>query len=79
LQHAGLEVLWDDREERAGVKFNDADLIGAPYQVIVGDKGLSDGVVEVKARRTGDKHKVAPSEVPKTLLTLSTSSRSPDE
>ena len=44
LQAAGLEVLWDDRDERAGVKFNDADLIGAPYQVIVGDKGLAEGV-----------------------------------
>ena len=39
LETAGLEVLWDDRDERAGVKFNDADLIGAPFQVIVGDKG----------------------------------------
>jgi prolyl-tRNA synthetase len=71
LQSAGLEVLWDDREERAGVKFNDADLIGAPYQVIVGDKGLADGTVEVKTRKTGEKVKIAPTEVPHTLLKLS--------
>ncbi|HKT33899.1 MAG TPA: proline--tRNA ligase, partial [Nitrospira sp.] len=48
LEAAGLEVLWDDRDERAGVKFNDADLIGAPYHVIVGDKGLAEGQLEVK-------------------------------
>ncbi|HTL60394.1 MAG TPA: proline--tRNA ligase [Nitrospira sp.] len=59
LQAAGLEVLWDDRDERAGVKFNDADLIGAPFQVIVGDKGLAEGLLEVKTRKTGLKTKVA--------------------
>ena len=56
LEAAGLEVLWDDRDERAGVKFNDADLMGAPFQVIVGDKGLAEGVVEVKTRKTGDEN-----------------------
>jgi prolyl-tRNA synthetase len=68
LQSAGLEVLWDDRDERAGVKFNDADLIGAPYQVIVGDKGLADGTVEVKTRKTGEKTKLSPADVPAALL-----------
>ncbi|MCC6141508.1 MAG: proline--tRNA ligase [Nitrospira sp.] len=63
LQAAGFEVLWDDRDDRAGVKFNDADLIGAPFQVVVGDKGLADGVVEVKVRRTGIKTRVAPAEL----------------
>jgi prolyl-tRNA synthetase len=63
LQTAGFEMLWDDREERAGVKFNDADLIGAPFQVVVGDKGLADGVVEVKVRRSGVKSRVAPSDI----------------
>ena len=53
LQAAGIEVLWDDRDERAGVKFNDADLMGAPFQVVVGDKGLAEGVVEIKTRKTG--------------------------
>ncbi len=63
LQAAGFEVLWDDRDDRAGVKFNDADLIGAPFQVVVGDKGLADGVVEVKIRRTGIKTRVTPTEL----------------
>ncbi len=49
LEKKGIEVLWDDRDERAGVKFNDADLIGAPYQIIVG-KGLANNVVELKER-----------------------------
>ncbi|MEQ1795452.1 MAG: His/Gly/Thr/Pro-type tRNA ligase C-terminal domain-containing protein, partial [Nitrospira sp.] len=63
LQTAGFEVLWDDRDDRAGVKFNDADLIGAPFQVVVGDKGLAEGVIEVKVRRTGVKTRVAPAEL----------------
>ena len=41
------DVVRDDRQDRAGVKFNDADLIGAPFQIVIGDKGLADGVVEV--------------------------------
>jgi prolyl-tRNA synthetase len=73
LQQAGLEVLWDDRDERAGVKFNDADLIGAPYQVIVGDKGLAAGLLEVKTRRTGAKTKMAPAEVPGGILAMASS------
>lgn len=63
LLAAGFEMLWDDREERAGVKFNDADLIGAPFQVIVGDKGLADGVVEIKIRKTGEKSRLSPPDV----------------
>ncbi len=63
LCRAGFDVLWDDREERAGVKFNDADLIGAPFQVIVGDKGLADGVVEVKVRKTGEKSRLSPTDM----------------
>jgi len=63
LQTAGFEVLWDDRDDRAGVKFNDADLIGAPFQVVVGDKGLAEGVIEVKIRRTGVKTRVTPAEL----------------
>ena len=50
LQHAGLEVLLDDRDERAGVKFKDADLIGIPYRITVGKK-IADGVVELFDRR----------------------------
>ena len=69
LQGAGFDVLWDDRDDRAGVKFNDADLIGAPFQVVVGDKGLADGVVEVKIRRTGIKTRVTPAELVQHLRT----------
>jgi prolyl-tRNA synthetase len=70
LQQAGLEVLWDDRDERAGVKFNDADLIGAPFQVIVGDKSLAEGLLEIKTRKTGEKIKVGPADVPMKILQL---------
>ncbi|MDF0645937.1 MAG: proline--tRNA ligase [Nitrospira sp.] len=71
LEASGFEVLLDDRDERAGVKFNDADLIGAPYQLIVGEKGLASGTVEMKTRRTGEKLKLAPIDVSGTLMDLS--------
>ena len=67
LQDAGIEVLWDDRDERAGVKFNDADLIGAPYHLVIGEKGLAQGQVELKLRQTGDTTKVSPDQVLATL------------
>ena len=54
LQDAGISVLFDDRDERAGVKFNDADLIGCPVRVTVGERGLKEGMVEVKARKAGE-------------------------
>jgi prolyl-tRNA synthetase len=50
LQGADISVLFDDRDERAGVKFNDADLIGCPIRVTVGEKGLKEGMVELKER-----------------------------
>ncbi|MBH0199773.1 MAG: proline--tRNA ligase [Nitrospira sp.] len=71
LSAEGFEVLWDDRTDRAGVKFNDADLIGAPFQIVIGDKGLADGVVEIKVRRSGVKSRVAPSDVVAHLRRLS--------
>ena len=52
-----IEVLYDDRIERPGVKFNDADLIGLPVQIIVGRKA-DEGIVEIKIRRTGEKLEV---------------------
>ena len=64
LGQAGIEVLWDDRDERAGVKFNDADLIGAPFHLVIGEKGLAQGQVELKTRRTGAVIKLPPAEVP---------------
>jgi len=51
LQRAGIRVLFDDRDERAGVKFNDADLIGCPVRVTVGEKALKEGMVEFKPRK----------------------------
>jgi prolyl-tRNA synthetase len=76
LEAAGLEILWDDRDERAGVKFNDADLIGAPYHVIVGDKGLAEGLLEIKTRKTGVKTKVSPAGIPAAILAMASSDRS---
>ena len=55
--------MWDDRDERAGVKFNDADLIGAPYHLTIGDKGLKNGIVEIKHRLTGEVVKIEPGQV----------------
>ncbi len=54
LSEHQLDVLVDDREETAGVKFNDADLIGIPWRIILGKKTVSDQTVEIKNRRTGD-------------------------
>lgn len=58
LQNAGVEVLYDDRNERAGVKFADMDLIGLPWQVIIGPKGVANNIVEIKNRRTGNREEV---------------------
>jgi prolyl-tRNA synthetase len=55
LGAAGCEVLYDDRDDRAGVKFATMDLVGLPWQLVVGPRGLKDGVVELKSRLTGDK------------------------
>ncbi len=55
LEAAGLDVLFDDRDERPGVKFKDADLIGLPIQLVLGGKGLERGVIEAKCRKTGTK------------------------
>ncbi len=53
LTDKGHDVLFDDRDERAGVKFKDADLIGIPNQIIVGERGLKEGKIEIKSRRDG--------------------------
>jgi prolyl-tRNA synthetase len=63
LIKAGLDVLIDDRGERPGVKFNDADLLGAPFQVIVGEKNLEQGFVELRRRRDGEIKKVTAEEI----------------
>jgi prolyl-tRNA synthetase len=55
MEAAGLEVLYDDTDERPGGKFATADLIGTPWQLVIGPKGLAEGVVELKRRTTGEK------------------------
>ena len=57
LSEAGFDVLYDDRDERPGVKFNDADLIGLPIRITIGDKSLKDKKIELKAR-TDEKHEL---------------------
>ena len=56
LQKSGLRVLYDDRDDRAGAKFAAVDLIGLPWQIIVGPKGLASGEVELKERANGARH-----------------------
>lgn len=63
LKERGLDVLMDDRDERAGVKFKDADLIGIPTHIVIGEKNLKEGVVEIKDRKTKDVTKVRVEEV----------------
>ncbi|MCK9280597.1 MAG: proline--tRNA ligase [Melioribacteraceae bacterium] len=64
LTSAGIEVLYDDRiDAQAGFKFNDADLLGFPIQVIVGEKNLKEDMVEIKIRKTGERFKLAYSDV----------------
>ena len=60
LARAGIEVLVDDRDESAGAKFAAMDLIGLPWQAVVGPRGVKQGVVELKARRTGERSELAP-------------------
>lgn len=60
LSAAGIDPLYDDRNDRGGVKFGRMDLIGLPYQVTVGPRGLKNGVVEVKDRASGEKQEMTP-------------------
>ncbi len=59
LTSAGIETLYDDTNERAGAKFSNMDLIGLPWQLVVGPRGLKNGVVEVKNRATGEKEELS--------------------
>lgn len=67
LEELGLEVLLDDRKERPGFKFKDADLIGIPVQVVIGDRGLDENKVELKYRSTGEKIEVSPDSIVENL------------
>ncbi|MCC4263141.1 proline--tRNA ligase [Oceanimonas baumannii] len=63
LTAAGIEVLFDDRKERPGVMFADMELLGVPHSIVIGERGLDNGVVEYKHRRGGDKQEVAITEI----------------
>lgn len=69
LQQAGVEVVLDDRDERPGVKFKDADLIGFPYRITVG-KTISEGLVEFKCRETGEVEKITPDEAAQRMIEI---------
>ncbi|WP_026942087.1 proline--tRNA ligase [Hellea balneolensis] len=60
LSEAGIDPLYDDRNDRGGQKFARMDLIGLPYQLVIGPRGLKEGVVEVKTRATGEKQNMTP-------------------
>ncbi|MEO5355814.1 MAG: proline--tRNA ligase [Nitrospirae bacterium YQR-1] len=65
-----IEVLMDDRDERAGIKFKDADLIGIPLQVVIGPKGLKENVIEIKIRKSKESLRVSPDKVLETVQEL---------
>ncbi|MEQ8268247.1 MAG: His/Gly/Thr/Pro-type tRNA ligase C-terminal domain-containing protein, partial [Parvibaculum sp.] len=60
LAAQGIDVLYDDTDERAGAKFSNMDLIGLPWQLVVGPRGLKSGTVELKRRATGEKEELSP-------------------
>jgi len=70
LTHAGLEPLYDDTEERAGAKFATMDLIGLPWRITVGPRGLKTGVVELTSRRTGVSEELSPEEAVKKVMEI---------
>jgi prolyl-tRNA synthetase len=59
LEKAGIDTLYDDTDDRAGAKFARMDLIGLPWQIVIGPKGLEKGVVELKRRKTGEKSELS--------------------
>ena len=63
LTEAGFEAVLDDRNERAGSKFKDAELMGAPVRIAIGSRGLESGLVEIKKRAGGDVENVPVDEV----------------
>src|ERR1044072_9229001 len=59
LKAAGVEVLYDDRDERGGVKLGSMDLMGLPWQIVVGPRGIAAGTVELKNRATGEREELS--------------------
>jgi prolyl-tRNA synthetase len=70
LKKAGVDVLLDDRDLRPGFKFKDADLIGIPYRVTIGSKGLAEGNIEIRERATGNMTKIKKTDALKELLKI---------
>ncbi len=68
LNNAGVEVLYDDTGERAGAKFASMDLIGLPYQLVIGPKGAAAGMAELKDRKTGEKQEIPIDSIADTLI-----------
>lgn len=75
LQAAGVDVLLDDRDQRPGVKFKDADLIGIPLRIVIGGKGLKDGVIEAKWRWEADAKKLPVATAVSAILELLTAQK----
>ena len=69
LSELGIDVLYDDRKASPGVKFTDAELLGMPVAVVIG-RGLANGLVEVRDRRTGEKREVPVADVGATVREL---------
>ncbi|MDT8298202.1 MAG: His/Gly/Thr/Pro-type tRNA ligase C-terminal domain-containing protein, partial [Spirochaetaceae bacterium] len=78
LKDAGIDVVIDDRDERAGFKFKDADLIGYPVQIVLGGRSVSSGKAEVKYRASGEKVEMPLESVVETLRTWITDRRRGD-
>lgn len=70
LIKSGIEVLWDDRDERPGVKFNDCDLIGIPWRIVVSKKTLSSGEVEIKKRAENQTYRIKITEISKLIADI---------
>lgn len=79
LEAAGVDVLLDDRDQRPGVKFKDADLIGVPLRVVVGERGLKEGTIEVKWRNADVAHRVPAATAAEAVLTEVNAARAAHE
>jgi prolyl-tRNA synthetase len=75
LISAGVDVLLDDRNERPGVMFAESDLMGIPHRVVIGERGLAEGIVEYKARRSAENAALKLDNLASSLLTLIENSR----
>ncbi len=70
LTDNGVDVLVDDRKERPGIKFKDADLIGFPIRIVIGNRGIKEGIVEIKERKSGNVTKLAPDQCAKKTIDI---------